>query len=235
MGDYCDFINIRDPRSNTGVLADWIGINDLGDLVAAQKKRFMDYIAPIAGKCLGMIEGNHETSIHRFYERDIYSEIVTDVKRLAGKEQDAPLGLGYYGWLVLYFQRGSQTNMVNVNLHHGYVGGKLAGAKALEMQRWLWSHDADIVVFGHSHNTAVQVEQTEGLNEAGEMVLKKKYGVFAGSFLESVNEDGPSTYSEIKGYLPMPTAGCEIIVRPGAFDSADNTRSEPIRVMTGMV
>ncbi len=233
MGDYCDFINLRDPRSNTGTLADWIGIKDMGDLVAAQKNRFLDYVKPIAKKCLGLIEGNHETAIHRFYERDIYSEIVSEVKKMAGMKQEDPLGLGYYGWSLLYFKRGVQTTMIKINLHHGYVGGKLAGAKALEMQRWLWSHDADVVVFGHSHNTSIQIEQTEGVNEGGAMVLKKRFGVYGGSFLKTVNEDGASTYSEIKGYLPQPIAGVEIIIRPGAFDSADKLRSEPIRVITG--
>ena len=235
MGDYCDFINMRDPRANTGTLANWIGVKDLSDLVAAQKDRFLDFIKPIAHKCLGLVEGNHETSIHRFYERDIYSEIVTAIKQWKNLPIDQPLAVGYYGWSLLYFQRGAQTNMVKVNLHHGYVGGKLAGAKALEMQRWLWSHDADIVIFGHSHNTNIQIEQSEGINDAGDLVLKNRYGVYAGSFLKTVNENGASTYSEVKGYLPMPTAGVQIMIRPGAFDSADSTRSEPISVMTGVV
>lgn len=230
MGDYCDFINMRDPRFNSGVLADWIGIRDLADLVAAQKEYLLELLCPIADKCLGMVEGNHETSIHRFYERDIYSEIVTEIKYAGKFESDTPLAIGYYGWLLLHFKRKEQKSLVKVNLHHGYVGGKLAGAKALEMQRWLWSHDADIVIFGHSHNTAVQIEQTEGLDDTGRVEMKKRFGVYAGSFLKTINENGPATYSEIKGCLPIPSAGIEIHIRPGAFDNS-NERSEPIRMV----
>lgn len=234
IGDYCDFINMKDPRFNAGVLAPWIGMRELSDLTKAQEEHFIELIRPIANKCIGLVEGNHETSIHRFTERDIYSDIVTRIKDIGGMKADAQLAIGYYGWSILRFTRGAQKSVVKVNLHHGYVGGKLAGAKSLEMQRWLWSHDADIVIFGHSHNTSVQVEQTEAINDGGGLVLKKRYGVYAGSFLKSINEDGPSSYSEVKGYLPMPTSGVEIAIRPGAFDSSEPTRSEPIRIITGM-
>ena len=233
LGDYLDLVNVKDPRFNVATLASWIGVQELSDLARAQRDHFLDLIEPIASKCLGLAEGNHETAIHKFTERDVYSDIVNGIKERGKIPASTPLSLGYYGWIVLHFTRGVQNNVVKFNIHHGFVGGKLAGAKSLEMQRWLWSHHADVVIFGHSHNTSMQVEQTEDLNDAGELVLKKRYGVYAGSFLRTVNE-GASTYSEVKGYLPMPTSGVEIIIRPGAFDG-DKDRSEPIRVATGLV
>ena len=230
MGDYCDFINRTDPRFNSGALADWIKIADLGDLAKAQRDHFFDIIKPIAAKCLALVEGNHETAITRHYERAIFSEIVTGVKTMGGHEVDYQLGVGYTGWLLLVFHRGkkrSHTTTIKINLHHGFVGGKLAGAKALNMQRWLWTHEADVVVFGHSHNTASQVEAVEALDDGGNVKHKSRIGIYSGTFLNSYNE-GAATYAEIKGYFPNPNTGVELILRPGAAD-----QRQRVKVMSG--
>jgi len=236
MGDYCDFINVSDPRFNISTLAPWIGMKQMSDLARSQRDYFLDMIKPIASKCIGLVQGNHEASIHHFYERDIYGEIVTEVKALGGMPAEKQLALDYYGWILLKFNMFVDSVKPNVstiktNWHHGYVGGKLAGGKALEMQRWLWSHDADIVCFGHSHNTSVQVETIESINTAGKLLARRKYGVFSGSFLRS-NVENVSTYSERKGYLPMPTSGVEIVIRPGAMNRPELQNAQPIRIIT---
>ena len=219
MGDYCDFINVRDPRFRAATLAPWITVQQLGDLAEAQKNRFLDYVKPIASKCLALVKGNHEDTIHKYYERDIYSEIVTGVKKHGGFAADKDLGVDYYGWLVLRFSRGKEDSRaankrsITFNLHHGFVGGKLAGAKALNMQRWLWNHETDVVIFGHSHNTGAQREAIEYIDTHGNVRTKNRVGCYSGTFLKSTN-GGVSTYSEVKGYFPLPIGGVEIVVRP---------------------
>ena len=59
MGDYCDFVNMSDPRFTTESLAPWVKMSHLGDLAQSQMERFVEIVEPIAGKCLGLIEGNH--------------------------------------------------------------------------------------------------------------------------------------------------------------------------------
>ena len=221
MGDYCDFINRSDPRFNPGAMADWIKVADLGDLAKSQRDKFLDIIKPIAPKCLCLVEGNHETAITRHYERHVYGEIVTAIKQFSGMKDDDRLGIGYTGWLLLNFYRHKKkkagSSAVKINLHHGFVGGRLAGAKALNMQRRLAFHEADLCLMGHSHNTMVQAEARQYL--AGATVKEKKLiGAYTGTFLKSINVDGPSTYSEVKGYLPMPLSRVEILLRPGAED-----------------
>jgi predicted phosphodiesterase len=228
MGDYADFINMKDPRWNPGALAPWITITELCDLAKAQKEHYLDYVLPIAGKCLGMVCGNHESAIQRHFERDIYSEIVTAVKQAGGFPSDTNLAVGYYGyWRGRFYRSGERerASIVTINLHHGFTGGKLAGAKALDMQRWLWSHEsADLVIFGHSHNSSAQAEAVECLDDGDNIVTRTKRGVFSGTFLKTVNEDGPSTYSEVKGYLPLPMGGCEVWLTPGAEDQRNRIR-----------
>jgi len=229
MGDYADFINLKDKRFDPAILADWLTLADLNDLAAAQRDRFLGIVEPIAGKCLALVEGNHERTITRHYERAIYAEIVSAIKGMAGIDADDRLGLGFCGWLVLSFFRGGKRKRaggrnVTINLHHGFVGGRLAGAKALNMQRWLWSHDCDIAVFGHSHNQSLQKEAVERVNRGYEVENINRYGCYAGTFLKSGAKD-TDTYSEIKGYFPLPVGGrIEIILRPHASDPLQQVR-----------
>ena len=227
LGDYCEFINLRDPRFDMGTLANWIGREELMDLAGAQVDRLISKLKPIASKCLGLAKGNHEDTIHRHTERDVYSDIVTHVKRDGGFDADHNLALDYYGWLSLAFYRAATRNqgsLIRVNVHHGFSNGKLAGGKALNMQRWLWTHSADVVIFGHSHNTMAQVETVEALDKGDNIVNERRVGCYSGTFLQTVNEGGPSTYSERKGYFPMPIGGCEITLKPAAHSRTDYVR-----------
>lgn len=226
LGDYCDFINRSDPRFSPGSLAKWITMADLADLAAAQRDRFLDIVKPIAGKCLALVEGNHETAITKHYERGIYSEIVTAIKQFAGHPDDYKLGVGYNGWLILNFYRSpkgkrlAQSSKISINLHHGFGGGKLAGGKALNLERWLWNHECDIAILGHTHNTMTITGARESV--VGKTVQHKKMlGVIGGTFLGSFNQDGPSTYSEVNGYFPLPLTSVEIGLRPHAKDFND--------------
>ena len=230
MGDYADYINMSDPRFSVATLAPWIGTKDLGDLAKAQTERFLDLIRPIAHKCLALMEGNHETAIQRHYERSIFSDIVTGIKEAGGFPPDHQLGIGYYGWLILKFRRGHHdgdykhsTRQIVLNLHHGFGGGRLSGGKALNMERWLWTHDCDIAFFGHTHNAGTQFAAVETVNSAGKVVTRPRFGVYGGTFLRSINE-GAATYSEVKGYLPLPLAGAEIHLKPHAAVEMERIR-----------
>lgn len=232
MGDYCEFIPVHDhKRFNSATLSPWILTGHLGDLARAQVKRFLDIVRPIAPKCLALLAGNHETFIHQHFERDVYSEIVTGIKEEAGWKDDYPLALGYNGWLILRFYRAkdlidkksSSVSTIRLRLHHGFTGGKLAGAKALDMQRWLWSHDCDLLLFGHSHHTGIQPEGVEMVDAAGNVRIQVRKGAHTGTFLRSFNV-GAASYSEVKGYMPLPISGVEIHLRPHATNYQERIR-----------
>lgn len=218
MGDYCEFINRRDKRFDPETLAPWIGVGDLADLALVQREYFLELAEPIAHKCLALLEGNHEILIKRHYERDVYSEIVTGIKAAGGFAPEDQIGMGIYGWLWLSFRKGGEGERgsgrrIAFNLHHGFTGGRLAGAKALNMQRWLWTHEADVVLFGHSHNTGMQLEAVEMLDQDGRVIHKTRRGAYTGTFRKTVNE-GSATYAEEKGYFPLPIGGVEVELRP---------------------
>ena len=220
LGDYCEFINRSDRRFSVTSLADWLKVEHLADLAKAQRDRFLDYVLPIADKCIALVGGNHEAAIRKHYERAIHLEIVDAIKQAAGHPPDYRMSLDYCGWLQLRFRVDDKHTRSTLNwyLHHGFVGGKLAGAKALNLQRWLWSHDADLVLFGHSHNTGTQVEAVESVNRFGKVVYQNRLGAYAGTFMTGAE------YAKEKGYFPMPKARIEIQLKPGAVEKSDRLR-----------
>lgn len=228
-GDYCDFINPSDKRFSAAALAEWVNLNDLDNLATVQADRFADIVAPIADKCLAVGEGNHETAIARHYHQNVFKHILRRVAADGGQDVEQ-VHLGYSGWLLLRFVRQGSNGGVTtlrVNVHHGFTGGRLAGAKALAMQRWLWNHDADIVLFGHSHNTGFQTEAVEYVDDTGKVRQHRRIGVYCGTYLRSNLQDA-TTYAEVAGYNPMPVDGVELALRPGAEDA-----NERIKVISG--
>lgn len=214
MGDAINAIGIRDPRFSADDLAPWIRANMLADLAKAETDRFLKMIQPIAGKCLAALTGNHEETLKKYNERDIHADIVAGIKSMGGMSPEEKLSLGYYGWLQLSFRRsGGSGKQININMHHGMGGGRSAGGKANRIQQWLWSHNADIVIFGHTHNTSVQVEAVESINTSGKVSVSKRFGLYSGTFLRTGIE-GRTTYSEEKGYNAIPLGGASITIRP---------------------
>lgn len=220
MGDMADFIGRSDTRFDVDALAPWLTVAHLGDIAAAQRDRLLDILGPIAPKCLGMIEGNHERAIKKYYERDIYRELVSGIKERGGFPADHDLAFGYSGWLTLHFYRSTtrhRATVLRVYLHHGYVGGKLAGAKALNMQRVLWIHECDLAIMGHSHNTATQIEAVRRLRGNKE-VQDHRIGMYSGTFMNGAR------YAEVKGYFPTPLTQPVALLRPGAAEVRDRIR-----------
>ena len=122
---------------------------------------------------------------------------------------------------------GGSTSTLRVYLHHGHGGGKLAGGKALTMERTLLTTECDLALMGHVHSSIVVPGAVQGVDGAGKPVLRKRRGAYTGTFLRHAYE-GQDTYSEIKGYLPGVTDHIEVHLRPGADHPDDR-----LRLMTG--
>lgn len=228
MGDYCEFINRSDKRFDTSNLASWLQVRHLGDIAKAQRDRFVGIVAPIATKCLGLLKGNHEQTIWARYERDIYSEIVTKIKGEAGLPAEHPLGLGYYGWLQLAFYWGANrrggSRVLKIVGHHGSKAGRLEGSKALDMQRWLWVHDCDLALMGHSHNTQTQAQDVIALTKTGKPIYTTRKGAFTGTFLGiPTTSDG---YAERAGFYHSPVGTITAHLHPCHEDQPRRVRLE---------
>ena len=145
---------------------------------------------------------------------------MTGVKKRGGFDADHGLAFGYSGWLMLHFYRSEKRergSVVRINLHHGFVGGKLAGAKALNMQRSLWCTECDLIIWGHSHNTLAQPEAIKKVR-GNQEVQEIRKGCIAGTFLNGAR------YAEEKGYFPVPLMQPHVLLRPGAREHRDRIK-----------
>lgn len=214
MGDIADFIKPSDPRFDPTSVAEWFEVEDLVDVARVQRDRFLEMIDPIVDKCIGILKGNHEHSIHRHYEHAIYDDIVAMMKGRM-KEPPKKLGLGYSGFIILSIQRFSEEGErvyswpVTLFLHHGWGGGRLAGGKALKLERAMKTYDADIILVGHWHTTQTLRSSVIGVTRGARIRKRDRIGVVTGHWLEGHPEDG-ETYAERAGYYPS-TLGCPII------------------------
>lgn len=228
-GDYGEFINRSDKRYDEAMVADWlVGARDLA---GRQKDWILDKVKPIAKKCIGLYNGNHEDLILRKYERDIYRDLVVNIKKWAGMEPEQRLGLGWYGWIVLKYYRSQApsralSTVVRIIGHHGFSTGRLAGANALNMERWAWQHDCDLAVMGHSHRRLMLDATDKKVSVAGKPWMQVKKGAFCGSFLGRYidDEEGAAPYYERAGYFGKAPGTVEIILRPGAVPQDERVK-----------
>jgi len=82
-GDYADAVILNDAaRFDVNTLPNWMLTGNpqtikerIGDILFAQRQRFVKLVMPIRDKCLGLIEGNHEFAIFKHHNRDHMSEL----------------------------------------------------------------------------------------------------------------------------------------------------------------
>lgn len=224
-GDYCEFIQRNDPRFEPGGLARWFGMQHMGDICGAEKGRFLKIIEGSESKCLGLLSGNHETAIKKHYERDIYSEIVHDVKKAGGFAPDYPLAMGYSGYFQLVFKRGTSSNIIAIFVHHGFGGGRKQGGKANRMVDLMSARpDAQLVIMGHDHGAEdlVVPNTHERLRRNGKLERVPQRGVYAGSF--SYRMQTEESWGERMGFSLTTGKRPQITIRPFAERVADRIR-----------
>lgn len=151
LGDYVDAINHHDPRFNPLEISKEYGIRDLSDLPRCQCQHVAEKLKPIAGKCLGLLSGNHEDALRRYNTFDPTQYMA----ELLGTE-----ALGGKAWFILRFQRKTPKNIVSETYRicaaHGTGGGGFREGypinKAYDIFRW---DTADFHVMGHLHRMSV--------------------------------------------------------------------------------
>lgn len=226
-GDYVDAICRKsDKRYNEETIADWLWGEV--DIIGAQLRYWHEMFKPIYGKCIGLLCGNHEYAAKRYYERDIYTELV--VRAAEGRDCDPlDLALGVNGFVVLRFRRRYKesrsrgygaTQTFTFYCHHGYGGGALQGGDALALERVLGNYDCDIALFGHRHrlHAVYKVVSAPGAHGRG-CKQRNKIGLLCGHFLNahinpSTRQRLTDTYAEEKGLPPSPLGAPKIEIKP---------------------
>ena len=225
MGDLTDGIgrNCGDKRSDEENLASWLwGENRIFE---RQRERLLTYLKPIAGKCLGMLQGNHEQKVLQYSGQDMFYSVAAALQKEASHEVN--LALGYAGFVRLRFRRDSKARPskggkssipITIYASHGYGGGRKAGGKANKLTDMAVVSDADLYLFGHVHAPELVTKESRmSLNQSGKVVNRVYTGVITGTYLAGyVNND--ITYSERFGFQEVAIGSPTVIIHPCATD-----------------
>jgi len=209
LGDSIDAINRRDPRFDPRMLPEWVELADLVDLPKAQTTRYKHYFGHSGGNCWARLYGNHEAALQKYTERDIYSELNKAID-LAPER-----ALGYSGFIRLRFRlkvkgRVNQTWTKIIYISHGAGSGRLAGSKALKLERLPIGWEADIYVIGHTHTKMVLQKRVAALQPKKNIVeMKQMIMVNVGSYM-----DGLTGYPEEKLMFPQALGHVELMFYP---------------------
>lgn len=175
MGDYGNSILHRDKRW------DQLPINPRyyeaqfaeGGILSEEVYHVCELLEPIASKCIGFAEGNHETAVRKRYDRSLASEIA---KALNLRSQL----IGYQGFVRWQFHQPNSTRtyvQAVIHVGHGWQGGRRKGAKLnqIEVEKAQYP-DADIILRGHSHE---HIGQVFGCFRPGQQVILESHWVYA--------------------------------------------------------
>ena len=204
----------EDPRAH------WIGMGDYGDLIDARDPRFG--FLPIRDRCLGLLEGNHETSV---YKRTNYSLLTAVAEALRLQH----LILGYEGFVVWPFARrhdgaskpnGAGAFTITIQAAHGAAAPRRSGSlyNNAEVLKSRYP-SADVIFRGHGHQKVGAVYDAV---VPGTKHVRPRPWVYAmtGTFKRGRYEDKPgdaptSTYEARKDFFPTTQLGPpEVIITP---------------------
>lgn len=244
--DVADFRRIVE-QIKTEPNAYWLGIGDMGDCIMPSDPRFnarssaladpenyayeqLDLIrtelAPIADKCIGLHDGNHETAFRKYYFVD------------PGKQLSREWGVPFLEYTALTrldieIPRGPLAHhrvwTLNVFSEHGATGGGTPGNAVNALQRRGNEFEADIFLKGHVHQRGITSRQL--LAWGGKKYLvKDRLFVLTGTFLKGYQVD-ELTYGERKAYPPN-EIGSTAILLDTKHDRIHGVNAETVPLFT---
>ncbi len=218
-GDYCDYIARTDKRFDAGTIPDWLRPWFWKkDMIAGQTERLLSLISPVKGKVLGVLEGGHEAKISKYYENNVYTDVLKGVK----KAPEEMLGLGKAGFIRLKLRRMSSegkrlgTWTVIIYAQHEGPASSKSGAKALFLESLIGAYGADVFLVGHGHARISLKKEYTGIAKKGfELVKKEWVAAMCGSALGSVSDPGKGQpYFEGTRMFPLGAGFIEIQLIP---------------------
>jgi len=220
-GDYCDCITRNDlKRFDLRQVPDWMLQGDgetirerLTDIARAERKRFLEIVAPINDRCLGLIEGNHESE---------YEKRTDTAMQLRLCEALHTPDLTDCAFIRLRFgltNRSAARTTIVFYVAHGWGGGRSAGAedrKLAELASFV--EGAHVILRGHAHRfDPGEPKVVLYIPHRGRLpyecysrtVRTANWGCWLKSYAR-----GKGTYDSQRNYAPRPLLGLEIKVKP---------------------
>lgn len=212
MGDVCDCIVPSDSKRFRADEIDPEYLPHLATIGTYQRDRFLEYVSPIAGKCIGVVDGNHEESLLKYH----HVALTHDIARELGTEY-----LGNTALIRLMFHRTDdqgqrmRSSCLKLYVTHGHSYGRNTGAPLTRLEQTAANFDADIYLAGHCHKLGVSRAQRISIPEKGTPKLVSRPQVFGltGCYT-TVYEEDTSGYGERAGHCQPDIGMLRVSVRP---------------------
>ena len=211
MGDYCDFINYTDKRFDSRDLHTRHE-RHLDNLHYEQLNYMSKLLKPIAGKCIGLLEGNHEETIRKKYHCDPVGIMAYNLKTKSLTDTTM------IKWNFVRRSSGGHRacKTLTIFARHGSESCRTDGAALNALFAKAKDFEADIYLMGHVHRK-VHGESCflafGGSEKLPRLVNKKKLFVVTGTYYKTY-QNGTSNYAQKKGYSPTPTGSPIIYIDP---------------------
>lgn len=223
MGDYGDLIDARDKRFGFLPIDQryWDAQTAPGGIPAETTAHVVEVLEPIRDKCLGLLEGNHETSV---YQRTNYSLLSAVAEELKLQH----LILGFEGFVVWPFSRNhagaskgaSGAFSITIQAAHGAAAPRRSGSlyNNAEVMKSRYP-SADVILRGHGHQRVAQVFNAVVPGTRHVRPRPWAYcmcGTFKrGRYTDRPGEAPRSTFEARKDYAPTTQLGPpEVIITP---------------------
>jgi len=212
MGDYCDGISVYDKHFNEQAVAPRYRDRPRA-LRALQVADVAVELQPIAGKCLGLIEGNHNAI--RAAGQRIVEPQAPQVARQMGLDDEFIDKAVVEDMLVVIcnFRRGSADDggsngfQLKINAAHGVQAGRKPGASINRIGDIFATHDVHVVFRAHNHQRGGWAfQRIEYVGADFHPFSQKRVGGYTGSFLKAYEVDG-FNYAAAGDY-PAASLGC---------------------------
>lgn len=202
MGDYADCITSKDKRWTAYGIAPWVKQDDIID---SQRVWLKGLFAPIKDRCLGLLTGNHEETIHDRHDDAITRHLCTDL--------GVPY-LSYTCFVDLVFDRQGSKRMYQIFAWHGAGVAGTDGGKLMRLMRLVNEIQADIYLMGHLHDVILKTpHRLKCVN--GRVKSVPLVATMTGSWLTAYTQPDKGqmmdvSYAEKKGYVPN-KIGCPVV------------------------
>lgn|GEM_PF-1538929 len=211
LGDHIDCIIPSDLKrfDMTTIHPDMRQDLRAGALLDLQVEEFCRVFEPIRDRIIGLTMGNHEANILRRYGTDCHARIC-DRLRVEN--------LGYSFLMVLVLRMANPRGRVRtVRLfgHHGWGGAsRTQGGQVTKFARAMEQWDADVYLFGHSHDLWSKTIPRVGVNNRGKVVHRDIIVANTGTFKKTLNQLPIPSWEETKGFPPRMLGGVVLEIQP---------------------
>lgn len=178
-----------------------------GGIPTETVKHAAEILEPWVGRIWGIASGNHEMTISKHCQRDLMTELASELggglfNRL----------LGYSGFVRVTWTHREQNKGIGslkLHIHHGWQTAGRAGSGNLinGMERELGYTDSDVLLRGHSHAPRIaQVIPSLRVNRTGVAEwprLVASTGTYKVGHIEpKAGDHAPTTYETFKNFRP---------------------------------